>query len=717
MGCGRRTIAMVLAGVLAGVAPGSPAQETRSGHQAGGVSAAGRQRALEALDRLSFGPRPGEVDAVARMGVGRWIEEQLHPEAIDDSALEQRLTEYRAASLDAHTLMVDFPPNNLVRQALRGKLEPPAGEPEHAVWESQMALMREREQARGQAAQGGMNAGMQPGARQPAPEAAALGRQLAAMPAEARYAKILSLEPGELAGAVRGMPGQERTELLDGLTPEERETVVALVSPRMVVVNETEDVRLLSDIYSRRELERVMTEFWLNHFNIAAGKNEQEAWYLGAFARQAVAPHALGRFEDLLDAVAESPAMLMYLDNQESVGPHSLVALRREHPGATRQEMETLMQGAAGPNTGQNTGPNAGQGVAANPKGKAAPGINENYGRELMELHTVGVTGGYTQQDVIEAAKVLTGWTVAPFEQGGGFRFEENRHEPGVKTVMGHRIGGGPGDGGQAEGLELLHLLATSPATAHFLSRELAVRFVSDHPSEALVERMARTYESTGGDVAAVLKTMTEAREFWSSAGDKIRTPMDYVVAAARATDAEVTQPYRLVSELQAMGMPLTGTQEPNGYAMTNNAWTSTSELVERMNFAVALTADRIPGVRVPVTDLAGLTGGSTAGGETPQQEETALERAILDEPATPALRQVLAASLRDTAADARSAATLKLAGYSGGDPFAAGLARAQIRGQAGSQVRSQPGGNDEAAERAAVMAGLLVGSPQFQRR
>ncbi|MEO6966527.1 MAG: DUF1800 domain-containing protein [Acidobacteriaceae bacterium] len=193
-------------------------------------------------------------------------------------------------------------------------------------------------------------------------------------------------------------------------------------------------------------------------------------------------------------------------------------------------------------------------------------GINENYGRELMELHTVGVNGGYTQEDVIEVARVLTGWTVAPPQQGGGFRFEENRHEPGTKIVMGHKIK----EGGEKEGLELLHILATSPATAHFISRELAVRFVSDNPPPALVNRMAKTFLATHGNIGMVLKTMIHSPEFWSAPDtrNKIKTPLDYVVSAVRSTNADVAQPYRLVSELRVMGMPLTGTQAPNGYAM-----------------------------------------------------------------------------------------------------------------------------------------------------
>lgn len=657
-------------------------------------------RALHALNRLAFGPRPGEVEQVAAMGVSRWIDSQLHPGKIDDSALEQRLSEYRVPTMDPATLMQNFPPGNLIRQALNNRMAVPSGEPQHAIWESQIAIVRQRQQLRAQQqvqpawqdAQGQVAStqGMQPAdaMMNPAAETPTLAESeqklyadlantsMVNLPPQQRYKALLNLEPGQIQEVVRSLVPRDRPAMLAGLTPAQRETVLALLNPRVVVVNETEEVRLLRDIYSERQLQRVMTEFWLNHFNIFANKDEVESWYLPEFEREAIAPHALGKFEDLLDAVAQSPAMLVYLDNQESVGPDSLAALRRERAAEYMRMMQSPQAPAA--------------------QRQPQLGINENYGRELMELHTVGVNGGYTQQDVIEAAKVLTGWGVAPPQQGGGFQFNENRHEPGDKVVMGHKIR----NGGEKEGLQLLHILATSPSTAYFISRELAVRFVSDDPPPALVDRMAKTFLSSDGNIAKVLRTMIDSREFWSATdtGNKIKTPLDYVVSAVRATNAEVAQPYRLVAEPRVMGMPLTGTQQPNGYAMTNDAWVSSAELVSRMNFALGLACNRIPGVTVSVDQLLGQEGDPSA----QVQQESRLEQAILHTPASPGIHQAVLASLDDTAAQTRAAASLALAGDAGGNPFAAGLTR----------TASQP-----AEAQDAVMAGLLIGSPEFQRR
>ncbi len=673
-------------------------------------------KTLHALNRLTFGPRPGQVEEVEAMGLNRWIDLQLHPAKMDDSALEQRLADYKAPFMNPQELMLDFPPGNLIRQALNGRIEVPGSEPAKAVWESQMVRVRLRQQPqvpqqmqteqpnemgmtdRAQAPM--MQAADMAGAEDQSAETASFPEMkhtfyadldptsLANLPAQQRYEKLLRMQPGHMQEFVRSLRPRERPAMIAGMTPAQRETVIALLNPRMVVVNETEDVRLLQDIYSERQLQRVMTEFWLNHFNIFVNKNEVEPYYLPQFEQEVITPHALGKLEDLLDAVAQSPAMLLYLDNQQSVGPDSLFAVRREHPGSSRFQLIPRM-GSQQPAAAQ---------MAMLPQSRNRPrlGINENYGRELMELHTVGVNGGYTQQDVIEAAKVLTGWTVAPPQQGGGFRFNENRHEPGDKIVMGHRIK----ENGEHEGFELLHILATSPSTAHFISRELAVRFVSDTPSQSLVDRMAKTFLSSHGDIGMVLQTMIHSPEFWSApdSGNKIKTPLDYVVSAVRATNADVSQPYRLVSELKVMGMPLTGTQQPNGYSMTNDAWASTSELVNRMNFALALASNRIPGVTVSIDPLLG----QDRSAWTPIQQETGLEQAILHGPASSRIHQAVLTSLNDTASQNQAVASIVLAGDGGGNPFEAGLKR----------QRTPPESMQEAA-----IVGLLIGSPEFQRR
>ncbi|MEO6966526.1 MAG: DUF1800 family protein [Acidobacteriaceae bacterium] len=310
-------------------------------------------RALHVLNRLAFGPQPREVAEVEAMGVNRWINWQLHPDEIDDSALERRLADYRAPFMDPHTLMMNFPPGNLVRQALKSRIAVPGGEPQHAVWESQMAIVRQRQmQKQMQSAQQndagtmtqvqGVGSAISADAMNAASETPSLAdnerklyadlavTSMVSLPPQQRYEKLLNMLPGHIQEVVRSLLPRERPELISGMTPAQRETVVALLNPRMVVVNETESVRLLEDIYSEWQLQRVMTEFWLNHFNISARKNEMEPYYLPQFEHEAIAPHALGKFEDLLDAVAESPAMLLYLDNEQSIGPDSLFALRRE---------------------------------------------------------------------------------------------------------------------------------------------------------------------------------------------------------------------------------------------------------------------------------------------------------------------------------------------------------------------------------------------------
>ncbi len=328
-------------------------------------------------------------------------------------------------------------------------------------------------------------------------------------------------------------------------------------------------------------------------------------YLLPAYERDVIRPHALGKFEDLLVATAKSPAMLMYLDNWQSVGPDSQAA-----KNGGRFAM-----------------------LAKNPQVKQAlkdRGLNENYARELMELHTLGVQcevsadrpvsmlekacgRGYTQQDVTQVAEVLTGWTIDQPNRSGTYRFEERRHEPGTKTVLGKKIG----ESGEAEGLEVLHLLATSPATAQFISTKLAVRFVSDTPPQALVDRMAKAYLSSGGDIKTVLRTMFDSPEFWSPEvyRAKVKTPEEFVVSAVRASGAEVTTAIPLFQALEKLGMPLYGMQTPNGYSWMAEPWVNSGDLVNRMNFAVSLSNDRVVGVETDWTRLLGGPGALAAGG------------------------------------------------------------------------------------------------------
>jgi hypothetical protein len=357
------------------------------------------------------------MQQVEAMGVERWIEQQLHPEKIDDSALESKLSALPAMRLSTEDLIRRFPPPQMIRQLDTGKIAMPRDPVERAIYTNALANYREQRMKKAQGAQ---------------PDSAAMPRPvetdvagLLRLSPDQRWNALLRMQPGTVRPLLQRMKPAERQQIVAGMSPEQKEVLEAMVQPARVVTEELEQEKLLRATYSNRQLEEVMTVFWSNHFSMYLRKNGEMPWYLADYERDVIRPYALGRFEDLLNAVAHSPAMLVYLDNQRSIGQHSMAAMR----------------------------------PAANPgQKKASDGLNENYARELMELHTLGVNGGYTQQDVVEMAKVLTGWGVEGERQGYGFQFNERRHEPGTKVVLGHTIR----ENGEAEGEEMLHVLAQS---------------------------------------------------------------------------------------------------------------------------------------------------------------------------------------------------------------------------------------------------------------
>ena len=318
--------------------------------------------------------------------------------------------------------------------------------------------------------------------------------------------------------------------------------------------------KILRAIYSPRQMEEVLVDFWYNHFNVDMSKGADRR-LVPAYERDAIRPNALGKFRDLLGATANSPAMLFYLDNWQSVAPDQV---RR-------------------------------------PNGKRpSRGLNENYARELMELHTLGVDGGYTQQDIIEVARCFTGWTIdRPNQEGAGtFRFDDRTHDKGEKVVLGVTI---PANGGKDDGEKVLDILASHPSTATFISKELARRFVADDPPPALVSRMAETFRHTDGDIRAVLATMLGSREFFSQGAyrAKVKTPFETVVSAARATGARVDSAAGLATQTATLGQPLYRKIEPTGYSDASVEWVSSSALLARMNFAMQLGGNRVQGVQV----------------------------------------------------------------------------------------------------------------------
>ncbi len=520
------------------------------------------QKALHVLDRLGFGPRPGEVSKVMRMGVDKWVDAQLNPDQISDAVLAARLSAYHTLKLSPTDLLAAFPSNGMIRQVADNKRPLPTDNARRVLYSVQVAkYFRDKQRSAKDA-------------KPLTPEEIALQSQdlqnqariiadaLLALPKTSRMNSLLALSPGQLVNFPNLLRTDQRDRLFNDFNPEEREFLYALNNPTGVVINEVQQAKILEAAISERQLQEVMTDFWINHFNIFLNKDADQ-YYMASYEREVIRPRAFGKFKDLLVAVATSPAMLYYLDNWTSVGPNS----------------------------------QAGGGLTPkNPKNPGR-GLNENYGRELLELHPLGVDGGYSQKDVTEAARVLTGWTIDHPELGGGFLFDPKKHEPGDKTVLGRVIS----ESGQKEGMNLLDILANHPSTARFISRKLAQRFVSDNPPPALVDAMAGTFQDTDGDIRQVVMTLIKSREFWAprTFRAKVKTPFEFVISSVRASGATIENPNALLQSLQRMGMAPYGMAPPTGYSMNASAWTNSDALLDRFNFAIALSGGKISGAKV----------------------------------------------------------------------------------------------------------------------
>jgi uncharacterized protein (DUF1800 family) len=372
----------------------------------------------------------------------------------------------------------------------------------------------------------------------------------------------------------------------------------------------------------------------------------------------------MGKFRDLLEATAKSPAMLFFLDNWLSVDPAGWKKLQQEREmGGPRRYLGGIPRF---PGIDPPVNPNA--------KQNQDRGLNENYGRELMELHTLGVDGGYTQDDVINVAKAFTGWTIKQPRRDAEFFFDDRIHDNSTKTVLGHQIHAG----GMKDGEEVLDILARDPHTAHHISLELAQRFVSDNPPQALVDRMAQTFTKTDGDIREVLRTMIYSPEFWSKDmyRAKIKTPFELVASATRAVGAEVEIPFMLVQWTTRIGEPLYQCEPPTGYSDKADAWVNTGSLLNRMNFSLALTANRLRGIHVDVDPL--------LGGQGATDPEAMLDRSI-----TALLGGQVSAETRETLEKQLN------------DP----------------QILQATLGDPVKQVNAAIIAGLVLGSPEFQRR
>ena len=694
-----------------------------------------QKRAVQALNRLTFGPRPGDVQQVMAMGVDRWIDLQLHPEKIPDNAMEARLAPFRTLRMSSKEIVEEFPDNQMIKQYKDGKKSMPSDPAKRTVIEVQIARLEEKQQKKTDKSENGRNQnagrdeaaasasapagpaandtaktaeelaaaaaaspdatpadnntmnGMSPANADekstaptnmkttPADDAEARRREdrlyadlqiqgLIDLPPELRYKKVMAMSTADqvvFADSLRGGKGQE---FLDGMEPKQKETLMAMNNPQAAVLSELVQAKVLRAIYSDRQLEQVMTDFWFNHFNVFVGKGPERVMITN-YEQNVIRPHALGKFEDLLVATAKSPAMMFYLDNWMSVGPNSPQALG----------MPTRPPRPYGPRRFPPPNQNA--------KRKQASGLNENYGRELLELHTLSVNGGYSQRDVTEVAKVFTGWTIEKPYEGLGFKYEPRMHEPGPKFVLGHRIK----PKGEDEGREVLHMLATSPQAAHFISLKLVQRFVSDDPPPALVDRMAKTFQKTKGDIRDVLTTLFHSPEFWADGTyrAKVKTPLEFVASAVRATGADVDDAFPLTRQIANLGMPLYSAQPPTGYSMKADVWVSSAALLGRMNFALGMTSGKIRGVKVDAMQL--------AGGPPPPADATmalsALEAKLL---AGDVSKQTHDSIIAQIEAPAKNAAP---------------------QGQEKKGPPSKPAGPPDAS----TIAGLLLGSPEFQKR
>ena len=519
---------------------------------------------LHALNRLAYGPRPGDVERIRQIGLANWIDQQLKPSSVDDGALEARLEQFPTLHLSTARLLAEYP---------RRKQQ-----------EKQAAARETRLEQRG--------ANSTPAQSTPA-DAVALADTDSGSP----------MKQAESANrATRGAAANRSA--LSGPDPNAVPRAIADDSTRpQRVIEELAMAKVTRAIYSERQLQQIMDDFWFNHFNVFAGKGE-DRWLLTSYERDVIQPHTFSKFKDLLTATAKSPAMLFYLDNALSADPRAADRIAAER--ARRQYRR---------------GP-FGRPLPPRPQAqkRSMRGLNENYGRELMELHTLGVDGGYTQKDVTEVARCFTGWTIEKPREYADFKFDDRLHDPDPKIVLGKKIH----SGGMKDGEQVIDLLVHHASTAKFISTKLARRFVSDNPPDSLVRRMAQTFTSSDGDIRAVLKTMTYSPEFWSRDAyrAKIKTPFELVVSTARALGADVGTSMPLVQWTGRIGEPLYQCQPPTGYSDKAEAWVNTGALLNRLNYSLALAGNKIRGSH---TDIAALLGQNSE-----DDPKAALKRAIV---------------------------------------------------------------------------------------
>jgi len=565
------------------------------------------QRILHALNRLTYGPMPGDVERVEQIGLDKWIEKQLHPDTIPENPLlADKLQPLDSLRMSTAELVQAYPPPQVIRAVAEGRMEPPDDPVVAAVIER--LAQRRAAQQQGDAAVRPSRADL---VQTLTPEGRRALRQ--ATPDEVAE-QLEAMDPERLAAVLPALGPRMRQILMEVARAKGVNRILFVRTPQQLVLNDLLEGKIYRAVYSNRQLEEVLTDFWFNHFNVYLNKGPVR-YLTPSYERDAIRPYVLGKFGDMLLATARSPAMLFYLDNFQSVDPNAAERMPRRVRQAAAQRLR---------------------------------GLNENYARELMELHTLGVDGGYTQQDVIEVARCFTGWSIREPRGGTVFEFHPRLHDPGEKTVLGHTI---PAGGGMEDGLRVIEILVSHPSTARFISTKLAQRFVADEPPEELIERMAATFRETEGDLREVMRTMLSSPEFFSAENyrAKVKSPLETVVSAARAMDADVRSAGNLATAAEQMGEALYRKEEPNGYPETGEAWLNSSALVARLNFAEELASNRMSGVVVDSASLGGDTEGilATVLGEAPSGETLkAINDSLDGRTATPELAAGLALGL-----------------------------------------------------------------------
>ncbi len=674
-----------------------------------------RERALQLLDRFTYGPRPGEVDRVLAQGTDQWFEQQLDPDSIPDPALAKRLKDYPTLNMTPAEALAVFPDRAQIRAVQEEKAEAPDDPLEAAVYAVQLEKANREKVAKtpdlsGQPRREPTEAEKAEARKRDQATASRLFGELIALPKQQRMNALIALPVDDrivLTGN-GNLIGEQRNLLFADFNPRERETFQAMsgqVRSSGNIANELAQARILRDILSERQLQAVMTDFWFNHFNIYVGKDSDQ-WYTTCYERDVIRKHALGSFRDLLLATAQSPAMMVYLDNFLSIGPDSL---------------------ANGVNP-------------KNPKTKRGnKGLNENYGREVMELHTVGVNGGYTQADVTALSAILTGWGVDDPQVGGPFAFEPRHHEPGPKTWLGYTISDtgeilarsmptasqtfGPSDAPATpdsikQGIAALNILAASPKTAHFISTLIAQYFVTDTPPQALVDHLTATYLSSNGDIKTILRTLIASPEFNSRQyfHTKVKTPVEFIASSFRATGTEPTNPGALVNTIKTMGMPLYYALPPTGYYLTADQWMNSTALVDRLNFSYQLTTSKFANQKFDSPKLLAL-GLMSPGSSLPMAEL----------PAPPGLgtMKLAAPKLTPVANSASSASTSTAPQPSAGSLTAMRVLEFSVVGAPVSaktnqlistQLAQQPA-TASPTDTLNLLTALILGSPEFQLR